>query len=101
MTETYSWRAGVDDCAEFNKSGGGLSMYMEEARTELAQMADGRAFAIGMNELEYASELSGSVTSYEVYIEGYRWHHRDSWRNALDALCDEMVDRIKAGADNE
>ena len=76
-------------------------MYMNDARTELAQMADGKTFAIGMNELVYASELSGSVTSYEVYIEGYKWHHSDSWGNALDALRDEMVDRIKAGGGDE
>ena len=76
-------------------------MNMEEAKEELAQMADGATFSIGLNELTYGDVLPGSVTSYEVYIEGHGWHHRKSWRDALDSLCDKMVDKIKAGSDNE
>ena len=86
-------KPGVDDCRgmmceECATSNAPMSVH--DVKAELERMANGKGYAVGFNELIYGHKSIKSLMSYEVYIAGSGWHHRKTWREALDSLRKRM-----------
>ena len=86
-------KPGVDDCRgmmceECARANAPMSVH--DVKAELERMANGKGYAVGFNELIYGHKSIKSLMSYEVYIAGSGWHHRKTWREALDSLRKRM-----------